>query len=374
MSQATARLQDLVHLAKEPSGDRRRDLLRQVTDLFLDNAQDLNDSEVGHFSEIMEKVAYDLEVKVRQELSERLADSPNAPKGLVNRLANDEIDVARPVLARSTVLDNADLIEIIKRHSQEHLQAVSGRDTVDEEVADQLVERGDDNVLKSLAGNKGAQISRNAMETMIDRAEKNEELHAPLVGCQNLPPDLLNEMFFYVSKTLREDILEKNEELDEDLLDEVLESTKETLVQEVEEPEGAWSAPEKFIRRKERYSELDQDLLVQLLRQGKIPEFIVGFARLADIDRDTARKIIFDQGSEALAIGCKAIGFDRSTYSNLMLLADTDRKRSTEDTFELLAMYDKITKESAQRAVRFWRTRKRVMNQSSQTQDSSAAE
>ncbi len=75
-----------------------------------------------------------------------------------------------------------------------------------------------------------------------------------------------------------------------------------------------------------------------------------------------------------MAIGCKAIGFDRSTYSNLMLLADTDQNRSTEETFELLAMYDKITQESAQRAVRFWRTRKRMMNPDSQTQDSSAAE
>ena len=357
----TNRLQNLIDLAKEPSGERRRDLLREVTDLFLEKPADLSEAETQHFSEIMSKVAFDLEMAVRRELAERLSHTDSAPHDLITKLANDEIEVAQPVLANSTVLKNADLIEIIKRHSQDHMKVIAVREDVAKEVSHTLVEHGSDDILETLVQNKGAQMSRKTMETVIARAENSERLHKPLINRQDLPPDLMNEMFWFVSKALREEIVMKNDAIDDALLNEALASTKAAMGNEAEEAEANWSAPEKFIRRKERLKQLDQGLLVQLLRQGKLNEFLFGFARLADLDVRTAKHIIFKKDSQALAIGCKAIGFDRATFSNLLLLSDEKGERSTEEVFELLSMYDKITTEACQRTMRFWRTRKRTM-------------
>ncbi len=354
---STHQLKNLIALAKEPSGERRRELLREVTDLFMVHSEQLNDREIEHFNDIMGKVAFELEMKVRKELAERLADTDAAPYELITKLANDEIEVARPILMKSNVLKNSDLIEIVLNKGQDHLLAVSGRDSVDEEVTGHLVEHGNDEVLESLVNNEGAKISRETMETVVTRAEGNDKLHAPLITRKDIPPDLMNEMFFFVSNTLREQILKANEGVDESLLDEVIKDTKMTLEEETKGLAGDWSQPERFIRRKERFNELNQSLLVQLLRQGQMPEFIVGFARLADIDIRTAQRIIFDSGCEALAVGCKAIKFDRATFSNLMLLTDSGKMRKPEEVAEVIEMYDNITVESAQRALRFWRTR-----------------
>ena len=59
-----------------------------------------------------------IETKVRAELSERLAPISNAPSKVIRRLASDdEIAVARPVLAQSPRLTPADLVDIAETKS-----------------------------------------------------------------------------------------------------------------------------------------------------------------------------------------------------------------------------------------------------------------
>ena len=54
----------------------------------------------------------DAESSVRRLMSDKLADIPTVPRDLIKTLANDEIEVAVPVLKKSTVLQDVDLIEL----------------------------------------------------------------------------------------------------------------------------------------------------------------------------------------------------------------------------------------------------------------------
>lgn len=360
MNQEYKNLQSLVDLAREESSDRRRELLREVTDLFLDAPASLSDGEVEHFSTIMGKVAYDLEMKVRQELAERLAGVDGAPRDLINRLANDDIEVARPVLMQSGVLRNADLVDIVQARSQDHLLAVSKRETVAEEVADALVARGDDTVLESLAGNRGAEISRRAMETLVTRSEEVEALHQPLAHRGDVPPDLMHEMFFWVSSALRQHILEATADIDEATLDQILDETRQDLERDAQDDDFRWTAPRQFIDQEVARGRLVPSLIVELLRNKKEPECIVAFGRLADVDESTASRIIFQGGPEGLAVACKAAGFDRNAFSNMMLLTAKGGVHKAGAKFELLDLYDKVTEQTAKRTLRFWRTRRQA--------------
>lgn len=362
MSEKIERLESLVLLAREPSGDKRRELLREVTDLFLEQPEKLSGAEVDHFSGIMGKVAYELEMEVRMDLAERLAKANAAPPDLIKRLANDQIEVAGPILTESGVLRNSDLIDIVKRHSHEHHMAISVRNSVSEDVADMLVDKGSDEVLVSLARNDGAILSRRAMEVMTRRSELVEELQEPLIMREDVPADLKHQMFLHVSKALRQHIMLSIENLDESEVDRLLEETRDKI--EGQGDESAMSPAEKFIDRKDRLKQLSPTLLVQLLRQGKIAEFVAGIARLARMDLQMAHRITFDDGGETLAVVCKAIGIDRTTFSDLLLLTNVDSSRSREDRDALLGVYTRITPEAAQRAMRFWRTRKQMLSTS----------
>ncbi len=363
MANNLERLENLVQLAREPSPEKRRELLRDVTDLFFETTGQLNEHETEYFSDIISEIAFSMEMDVRRHLAERLSELDTAPKGLTNALANDEIEVARPVLMKSKVLQNADLIDIVKRLSQEHLLAVSKREKVSEEVSDCLVERGNDNVLVSLASNQGAELSHNAAMTMVSRSKQNERLHEPLVSRRDLPPDLLNEMFWHVSAALREHIISSVDSIDEREVEDMLAETKVWF--SAGQSEDTLSQPERFIIRKEKMNQLDAALLVQLIRQGKIPEMVAGLARLIKADMPMARRIVFDEGGEALAVACKAIGIDRATFSDLIMLLDSKSERTRDEREMLLGIYGRITQEAAQRTIRFWRTRRRFMKSDS---------
>lgn len=366
MSVNLEHLEGLARLAKEASPEGRQALLREVTDLFMEAPEDLSSTEVAYFGDIMERLVFELEMKARRHLAEALADVGTAPHELVTRLASDEIEVAKPVLMKSGVLADSDLLDIIKQCSQEHLLAVSQRSRVSEQVADALVEKGNDEVLGSLAGNAGAVLSRNAMETMVERGENGAEaLQEALVTRRDFPPDLLQRMYAYVSDALRQHIVELGVPIDEGQIDDMLAETKSWL-----ESDGAdeLSPAEKFILRKEQLNQLNNDLLVKLMRQGKVAEFVAGIAKMAKIDIPTARQTIFDKSGEKLAVICKSLEMDAETFALLVDLTDQSGRRDKGDKDILVGVYGRITPESAQRAMRFLRTRQKVKGQAQGSQ------
>lgn len=353
-------LENLARLAKETTAEGRQQLLRKITDMFMVSPPDaLNSTEVEYFGDVMGHLVFEMEMKVRQHLAETMSGVNAAPYELIKNLASDEIEVARPVLMKSGVLQDADLIEIVKQSSQEHLMAVSTREKVSEQVADALVEKGNDQVLGSLAGNDGAELSRNAMETMVARSEGGDEaLNEALVMRDGMPADLMQKIYNHVSSALREHILSQGVDIDESQVDDMLAETGEWLTEEGGGEKS--SEAEKYIQRKARLNQLDQALLLKLMREGRVQEFIAGIALLGKIDIPTARQTLFDKSGEKMAVVCKALEFDSNTFSQLVELSNTLGKRDESDKANLVGIYGRITKESAQRAMRFLRTRQKI--------------
>jgi uncharacterized protein (DUF2336 family) len=56
-----------------------------------------------------------------------LSETARPPQALVLRLANEPVDVAAPLLVRSTALSNVDLVTLISRHGAGHARAIAGR-------------------------------------------------------------------------------------------------------------------------------------------------------------------------------------------------------------------------------------------------------
>jgi uncharacterized protein (DUF2336 family) len=107
---------------------------------------------------VLELLANDAERNVRQALAEAAA-SANLPHGVASRLARDDIEVARPVLIHSPVLNDQDLAEIVRTLAMQHALAVAGRERLSEWLSDVLADTGEAEVVAALSGNAGAEIS-----------------------------------------------------------------------------------------------------------------------------------------------------------------------------------------------------------------------
>lgn len=355
MAEKLERLESLARLTKENSDEGRQKLLREVTDMFMESSDTLNEREISYFGEIMTGIVGQVETMVRQHLSETISSVSNAPHDLILSLANDELDVAFSVLQNSEVLQDNDLVEIAEKRSQEHLNAIAQRAAVDESITDVLVKKGNETVLGTLAGNIGAHFSRGGMETIVERAKDNDNLELSLVKRKDIPSDLAQDVFWRVSTAMREKILSASEELDESQVDELFQKAEEWFAEQ--KGKGVLDPAEKFIVRKEKMDQLDEGLLLTQARQDKLPEFIAGLGRLANINTDIVRQAVFDPESEKLAIICKAAEIDFDVFGEFIYCINLNAETEEKDMEALLGVYKRFDTKTAQRTLRFLRTR-----------------
>lgn len=355
-----SKLSDLIALAEEPSSEKRRVLLRELTDLFFANPEH-RAGEMALFDDVLTQLAGDMEAAVRAELADRIAPAAEAPVKLVHSLAADEaIEVARPILESSRTLTDEDLLAVARGRGQEHLKAISRRENVSVVVSEAIVQRADDETLSVLIRNDGAALSRQAHETVVDRAGANPDLHAAVVNRSSLPMDLLNEMYFVVEAQLRQKILERNAEMDPVELDAALAAGRNRLAADDGALPPDYDEAERDVRSLVARKALTPKALASMLRNRESTRFMVALAELAGIDFHTARLILERRELDALAIVCKAADFERSlflTFAVLVLDRDADAMGRAREYGEL---YTALPKELAQRTLRFWKMRRQT--------------
>ncbi len=366
MENRIRKLQQIADLAGEKSSDRRRELLREITDLFLEQPSTYTSRETWFFGDIMESIAYDLEVRVRLELAQRLADEAAAPPDLIRKLASDEITVARPVIERSSVLSQDDLIEIASGQSQDHLLAITNRPDIGEGVSEVLVDNGNDEVVQNLVDNETAAISLRSYERVAERAidANSVGLSASLAKRPDLPNDILKDVLSELTVEIREQIIAETCGVDRERLDDILSDVVSSQAHDLDDGQDVESQPELVVRELEQKGELTAAKLIEFAHERRMPEFICGLARLARIDIATARRVSMDRTGDGLALTCRAGDMPTQQFATLMQAFGGMIQKSQPEIDELVKMYDSLAVTTAQRIIRFWNVRKSTLNDS----------
>jgi uncharacterized protein (DUF2336 family) len=355
MSVRFARLKDL---AQERSSDKRRELLREVTDMFFVSAETGRTSaEAALFDSVLREIAMAMQDKVLRELAERFSGAPDAPIGLMRDLANHAFEVAEPVLRRSTVLGEADLVAIVEKHGEDHRRAIAQRERVSERVSSALVARGDNTTLRALVANAGAEISRTDFETVFERARSDDALTQGIVNRADAPLDLLNDIVFAVSAALRAQILARNAVVDRKGLDLALERARARVERRNPGMSEAYAAAETDVRRKASCGQLSAATLIAYYRADMREHFLVGLAHLTDVDVSVADSVIERGDMDALAMMCRASGIERPLFVTMAVLA-CGGQRAMDKAEEFGQLYTDVPIEAAQRAMRFYRIRR----------------
>ena len=198
----------LIKVAQDRSVQGRKSLVDRISDLFSEKGTGLSERERALMTEILNKLIHDFEMSVRRDLADRLANKPNTPGELIMVLAKDEIEVARPILLRSKVLQDPHLIEIIHNRTHEHQLAIAMRQSVSETVSAALIDTGDLDIIKALLENPTSAINQATMEYLVEESRRVDEFQEPLVQRKELSPDLAARMYGWVSAALRAHILE----------------------------------------------------------------------------------------------------------------------------------------------------------------------
>lgn len=169
---------ELMVLASSRSADDRQRLLLKVTSLCESNPPPPKVAPL--LSDIFLALTAQAERDIRLALSERIAGVDWAPPALVNMLALDEIEIARPVITSSPLLRNADLIRLLIEATLEHQIAVARRPQLARPVVDTIVDRAEPVTMTALASNRTADIGEDAMRKLVDHSRRIAGLRAQI--------------------------------------------------------------------------------------------------------------------------------------------------------------------------------------------------
>lgn len=350
---------ELFALARNKSVEGRRTLFATVCDLFMGERQTLSDRERALMGEILRQLVRDVELTMRKAVAERLSKRSDAPYELIIELANDQIEVAGPVLRESEVLRDIDLVEVIRHRTMEHQLAVAMRRSLSATVSNALVETGNQDVIATLLNNHGATITREVMDYLVNESKRIDAYQNPLVRRPDLPPDLAQRMYWWVSAALRKHIAQTFS-VDMEIVDDAIEEGAQSVIKEDQASRAKPGKAEDLIERIAELGELNTDFLVKSLRQGELSLFETGLARMSGLRPTLLRRILYEPGGEGLAMLCRATGIDRQTFVTIYELTrkatdrgqDEDRKAQHVDPFEL---YDKTKTRDAERVLKRWR-------------------
>lgn len=352
-------LTELLNLARDRSSEGRRTLVATIGDLFEGQGETLTERERALMTDILNKLISEVETAVRRELSQRLAAREDAPRELILMLANDEIEVARPILLASEILKDADLIEIIRHRSMQHQLSIAMRRKVSEAVSDALIEAGHVDVIKALLDNPKSRLSHAAMEYLVEESRRVDTYQEPLVHRSDLPQTLARRMCLWVSAALRSHILATHEidptELD-DLLEAIIsDSTNDGFGRE-DMPE---SAARELARTYREEEELTPEFLVKVLREGEVALFEALFAEMSGLRMRLIRRVVYEPGGEGLVIVCRALKIEKPVFTSIFLMSRKgrpgDQKVDPDELSRVLVLFDRVKPAAAEAVLKRWR-------------------
>jgi uncharacterized protein (DUF2336 family) len=339
------------------SAARHAEMLRRITSLFIDNANNYNEDHVGVFDDVLVRLIAEIESKTLAELARRLSPIDNAPIQLMRRLAeDDDIHVAGPVLKQSKRLDENDLVDIANQKGPEHLLAISGRTRIGEALTEVLVKRGDQDVVRNVANNRGAKFSEASFATLVGRAETDNVL-AEMVGLRpDVPAHLFRRLVAQAAEVVQTRLLAASPP-------EVQSEIKRILVEVSREigtkaaPARNYDAARQITLDMQRNGMLDEKQVVHFAREGQFEQMVAALSALCAVPLDVVERLLTGDRIDPVLILCRAIGFGWVSVRTIIGARPGGKATSSQKLDDCFSNYERLSQATAQRVVRFWQVR-----------------
>jgi len=313
---------DLLALAHNRSTEARERLLLGV--VALCDACPPGGELSPVLSEIFLTLARQAEREVRKVLSEKLAHAEWAPAALVNVLALDEIEIARPILESSPILQDEDLLRVLIEASLEHQIAVARRPRISGRVADAVIDQAEPAVLMALTTNRTAEISAEGVRRLVEHSRRIAALRGPLIRHPLLTEALAEQLYQWVGTALRQSIAARFS-----VDGQALAAAVHDAVDDVMRPTGPEPDPvdqgdrdemeRRLIDKLQSAGQLRAGLLIRAVREKRLSLFAHGLSALGGFSVGQVRAALSAPTPEALYYACAAVGIDRAVFPTLLV-------------------------------------------------------
>jgi uncharacterized protein (DUF2336 family) len=353
---------DLADTIDDSPHQRRLNGLRQVTDLFLHDAEALNEEQIDLFDVVITRLANAIETSARVELASRLAPIASAPRGIIKSLAQDQILVARAVLTQSSRLTDEDLVAIALAKGRDHMLAMTERPVLSEHLTDVLVTRGDRVVVHAVAGNPGAKFSANGMTTLVDRSRADEALQTLLTRRQDIPEAHMHQLIAIAKETARQRLSEALPETTSEDVDSAVEKSTKAVSAAISTGNRDYAIAMRIVSALSQERRMGENDLIALAQNGKKEEAICLMALLTGLSVPSTERLVFSNELDLILVVAKAQNWMWETVKALLYVrSGHDVPFHTLKTSE--KNYEQLSVDTAQRVMHFLKVKEKAQKE-----------
>ncbi len=350
-------LKDLNEAISLASAESRTRALWHATDVLLEG--EYSEEQIRIFGDVIGRLAEEIEQSARAELSRRLAHSGNAPPKVVKMLAfDDAIDVAGPVLQFSPRLDTQSLVANIRTMRQPHMLVISQRSAVPIEVTDELVTRGNQEVVQSVASNQGACFSDFGFQQMVKRAETDSVLAARVGLRKEIPPRMFAQLIAKASDDVRRKLERERPELAKEIAASVTKAAGK-LYFEVGADRMEYHAVRRAVTSRFEAGRLSEKSILGYALAHKLEEIAVGLSLLCALPADFVRTAFVSNNCDMILVLAKALDYSWETAMALLFLAAQNHRISASDLDKLKAEFERADANASRGILKVYQARGR---------------
>lgn len=316
--------------------------------------EDITEEEQELVTEILLALIKEAEEKLKAAIADRVSVIDGAPHKLSFELANNDIDVARPILENSVTLTDNDLIYLINTKENEHWQSIARRRNLDDEIINKLSDTNDSATYNSLLKNFNIRLTHYSGKKIADKAKKEHFLADGLISRDELSKSIIVDIYQHVGEAIQHQIEKKYNYTSAELNKAINEisseiSSGETIgapsvdvyaeaaedLENVDADGGIVSHKDAFLETErlstqdEEYkialkykenNELDIALMIRHLRRKQFRSFVCQLAVFSGLDPILVKDILRQPYGKGLAMICVARDISKADYMNLYLL------------------------------------------------------
>ena len=291
------------------------------------------------------------EQDIRLALADKLADAAWPPHALIEALAHDDIDVARPIIAGSPVLKDLDLVKLLVEATVEHRIEVARRPCIGPPVVERIVSRAEPAVMTALASNDTADIAPEAMSKLVEASREIASMRSPLARHPRLTEDMAQRLYAWVGQSLRSAIVARFR-VDQAVLDAALSAAVgQAQILPLRDPGLSKSIAsteqlemeQRLISKLHEAGQLRPSYMLRSLREQRLSLFQISLATLGGYTTDDVRRAMDADRADLLALACAGVGVDRGAFATVLGLVrslnggrprgDNDQARRAFDAF-----------------------------------------
>ncbi|MDJ0980258.1 MAG: DUF2336 domain-containing protein [Kiloniellales bacterium] len=250
--------------------------------------------------DILRSLVKDAEVRVREALSAQLKDCPELPRDVALTLAQDVESVALPVLRYSEVLNDDDLVSILKAGGPEHHVAIASRNPLSAFLAETVIDSGYEEAVDCLVANEGAELDSRLLGRVLTEYGQSERIRNSLAQRPHLPAAISEQLMDIVTKQIVGQLAQEHA-LSLGVVSSFLRKARDRATISMLQEENLTDAELRSqVADLDLQGRLSTSMAFRALSVGNLRFFEMAMARLSGIPVENARALLEDDGGLGL--------------------------------------------------------------------------